>query len=73
MIYGPPGSQKSFTLEHEIARLNREETGKNGHGRRAYYVYATKGIRPKQLIKEIAIACGVSAVGDTRRIIATWR
>ena len=25
MIYGPPGSQKSYVLEHEIARLNRTE------------------------------------------------
>ncbi len=25
VIYGPPGSQKSFTLEHEIARLTRAE------------------------------------------------
>lgn len=68
VIYGPPGSQKSFTLEHEIARLNREELAKNGHGRRAYYVYAVKGIRPKQLIKEIALACGSSALGDTPRV-----
>ena len=40
---------------------------------RAYYVYATKGIRPRQLIKEIAIACGSSALGDTpSRASATW-
>jgi hypothetical protein len=68
LIYGPPGSQKSFTLEHEIARLNSQELGKNGHGRRAYYVYAMKGMRPTQLIKEIAIACGSSSVGDAPRV-----
>jgi len=68
LVYGPPGSQKSFTLEHEIARLNSQELGKNGHGRRAYYVYATQGMRPTQLIKEIAVACGSSSVGDKCRI-----
>lgn len=68
VIYGPPGSQKSFTLEHEIARLNSQEAAKNGHGRRAYYVYAMQGMRPTQLIKEIAVACGSSSVGDKCRI-----
>jgi hypothetical protein len=68
LIYGPPGSQKSFTLEYEIARLNREELPNNGHGRRAFYVYAVQGMRPTQLLKEIAIACGSSAHGDKSRI-----
>jgi len=68
VIYGPPGSQKSFTLEYEIARLNREEIGNNGHGRRAYYVDAAQGMKPTQLIKEIAIACGSSSQGDKCQI-----
>jgi DNA transposition AAA+ family ATPase len=73
MIYGPPGSQKSFTLEYEIARLNREEIPLNGSGRRAYYVYATEKMKPTQLMKEIAIACGSSAVGDTPHIARSLR
>lgn len=73
MIYGPPGSQKSFTLEYEIARLNREEAGKNGHGCRAYYVYATEQMKPTQLLKEVAIACGSSAIGDGPRIMRNLR
>ncbi len=68
MIYGPPGSQKSFTLEYEIARLNREELPRNGQGRRAYYVYCLPGMKPTQLMKEIAIACGSNAAGDRCRI-----
>jgi hypothetical protein len=68
LIYGPPGSQKSFTLEYEIARLNREELSQNGHGRRAYYVYAVQGMRPNQLLKEIAITCGSAGNGDKCRI-----
>jgi hypothetical protein len=58
MIYAPPGSQKTFVLEHEVARLNLEELSKNGHGRRAYYVYSRQGIRPRDLLKRVAIACG---------------
>src|SRR5271157_6060398 len=38
MIYGPPGSQKSFVLEHLVADLNRAELAKNGAGCRAYYL-----------------------------------
>jgi len=58
MIYAPPGSQKTFGLEHEIARLNIEELSKNGHGRRAYYVYARQGVRPRDMMRRICIACG---------------
>ena len=68
MIYGPPGSQKSFVLEHEIARLNREELRKKGIGRRAYYVYAQEQMSPPQMMKEIAIACGAPCAGDKSRI-----
>ncbi len=68
MIYGPPGSQKSFTLEYEIARLNRAELPRNGQGCRAYYVYCVPGMKPTQLMKEIAIACGSSSAGDKCRI-----
>lgn len=68
MVYGPPGSQKSFTLEYEIARLNRDEMPRNGQGRRAYYVYCVPGMKPTQLVKGIAIACGSSAAGDKCRI-----
>ncbi len=68
MIYAPPGSEKTFAVKHEVARLNREEIAKNGHGRRAFYLYAEDQMRPTQLIKQIAIACGSSAVGDKVRI-----
>lgn len=59
MIYAPPGSQKTFALENEVARLNREEIVKNGHGRRAYYVYARVNWRPLDLMRGICVACGV--------------
>src|SRR6185312_8625070 len=40
---GAPGSQKSFVLQHLIAELNLAEISKNGHGRRAFYVYCREG------------------------------
>ena len=38
-LYGAPGTQKTYVLQHLIAELNRSEIAKNGEGRRAYYVY----------------------------------
>jgi DNA transposition AAA+ family ATPase len=73
MIYAPPGSQKSFVLQHEIYGLNQRELSKNGHGRRAYYVYARLGIRPRDLVKRIAVACGSSSMGHIDRILANLR
>jgi|SRR3954469_10361945 DNA transposition AAA+ family ATPase len=73
VVYGPPGIQKSFPVEHLIAELNRLDLAKNGHGRRAYYVYCRQGIRPNQLLKRVAEACGTSPLGDADRILRNLR
>jgi DNA transposition AAA+ family ATPase len=70
---GAPGSQKSFVLQHLIAELNCAEISKNGHGRRAFYVYCPHRVRPTQLMKEVAIAAGSIPSGDVRRIIRNIR
>jgi AAA domain len=70
---GAPGSQKSFVLQHLIAELTRNEISKNGHGKRAYYVYCSQGIRPTQLMKAVAEAAGSLSMGDTRRIFKNLR
>jgi DNA transposition AAA+ family ATPase len=57
MIYAPPGSQKSFVLEHQVAALNLAEMTTKGT-RRAFYIYARQGLRPRDLIRRVAIACG---------------
>jgi len=64
MIYAPPGSQKTFALRNEVARFNLQELPKNGSGRRAFYVYARQGIRPRDLMKRVAAACGSLASHD---------
>ncbi len=57
MIYAPPGSQKSFVLEHQVASLNAAELAKD-EGRRAFYVYARANIRPRDILRRVTVACG---------------
>jgi type II secretory pathway predicted ATPase ExeA len=68
MIYAPPGSQKSFVLEHLVAELNQREMAAGGN-RRAFYVYGRVKASPSQVMKQVAIACGVSSTGDGLRIM----
>jgi DNA transposition AAA+ family ATPase len=70
---GAPGSQKTFVLQHLIADLNRTEISKNGHGRRAFYIYCREGIRPGSLLKRVAAAAGSLTQGDTDRILRNIR
>lgn len=72
-IYGPPGTQKTFGLQHLIADLNRTEIAKNGHGRRAGYVYCRAAIRPTDLLKRVAEAFGVIQFGNADRILRNFR
>lgn len=73
VVQADPGIGKTFNSKHLIAELNRKEMSKNGAGRRAYFVRASGTMKPTQLLREIAIACGVSSVGDSRRILRTLR
>jgi DNA transposition AAA+ family ATPase len=70
---GAPGSQKSFVLQHLIADLNRAEIAKNGHGRRAFYIYCRQGIKPTQLMKRVAEAAGSISTGEVDRILRNLR
>jgi hypothetical protein len=72
MIYAPPGSQKSFVLEHQVARLNASEVASET-GRRAFYVYARSGIRPRDLMRRVAIACGCRTNNDVDPMISNLR
>ena len=72
MIYAPPGSQKSFVLEHQVARLNAAELA-DDHGRRAFYVYARRGIRPRDLIRRVAVACGSRTSNDIDPMLSNIR
>jgi DNA transposition AAA+ family ATPase len=53
LLYGPPGTQKTFALEHLVAKRNRDRK----HD--ALYVYASQDIRPLALLKRIGREAGV--------------
>jgi len=72
MIYAPPGSQKSFVLEHQVARLNAAEMA-NSTGHRAFYVYARAGIRPRDLMRRVAVACGCRVSNDLDSMLSNLR
>jgi type II secretory pathway predicted ATPase ExeA len=68
LIYAPPGSQKSFVLEHLVGELNGEESAKREPTQAAFYFYAIARMTNSQVMKGVAIACGTSAAGDRMRI-----
>ena len=72
-LYGAPGTQKTYVLQHLIAELNRSEIAKNGEGRRAYYVYVRQGIRSLDLMKRVAESCGAIGMGTVDRILRNLR
>jgi len=72
-VYGAPGTQKTYVLQHLIAELNRSEIAKNGEGRRAYYIYVRQGIRSLDLMKRVADSCGSIGLGTVDRILRNLR
>ena len=72
-LYGAPGTQKTYVLQHLIAELNRSEIAKNGEGRRAYYIYVRQGIRSLDLMKRVAESCGAIGLGTVDRILRNLR
>lgn len=72
VIEGPPGSQKTFVVQHLIAELNRREISKNGSGMRAYRVRCGR-ISVAELMKRIAMAMGVASDGGRERILRNVR
>lgn len=72
-LRGAPGSQKTHGVRSLIAELNLAEISKNGHGRRAYYVYCRQGIRPVDLLKRVAESCGSISTGTADRILRNLR
>jgi DNA transposition AAA+ family ATPase len=73
MIYAPPGSQKTFVLQHEVYALNEREIAKSDGRVRAYFVRSRQDIRPRDMMKRIAVACGVDSNGNVDRILTNIR
>jgi DNA transposition AAA+ family ATPase len=53
LLYGPPGTQKTFVLSHLIAERNREKKTP------ALYAYASVDMTPRALLKRIGREAGV--------------
>jgi hypothetical protein len=72
MIYAPPGSQKSFVLKHQVQELNAQELS-DQMGRRAFYLYARQNIRPRDMIRRVAVACGVRVTQEVDGMLNSIR
>lgn len=68
-IDGAPGTQKSFIAEHLVRELAETDAGKNGHARRAYYIYCGDHNSPQELLKKIAIEMAIPARGYIDQLI----
>jgi DNA transposition AAA+ family ATPase len=58
LLYGPPGTQKTFVLEYLVAERNLQ--GKDD----AVYVYASDDMKPMTLFRRIARAAGAWVLGS---------
>ena len=56
--YGPPGSQKSFVLEHLVANFNRRELKDDASRNRAFYIYCSIDVRPRDLLAKMCVEAG---------------
>ena len=66
LLYGPPGTQKTFVLQRMIAERNREK--KNP----ALYVYAGADMTPRALLKRIGREAGVfTNVASVERLVSS--
>jgi DNA transposition AAA+ family ATPase len=66
LLYGPPGTQKTFAISHLVAERNREEKTP------AIYVYASESMTLRALLKRIGQGAGVFVnLQGTDRIIGS--
>ncbi|HWQ97253.1 MAG TPA: ATP-binding protein [Terriglobales bacterium] len=70
-VHGDPGTQKTWVAEFFQQRVNIEEAKGN---RRVHIVYSRGGhLRPLDLMKRVAEACGIAGLGNIDRIIRNLR
>jgi Cdc6-like AAA superfamily ATPase len=68
-IDGAPGTRKSFLLKTFCRELAQVDANKNGHGRRAIYVYCAQDITPPELLRRIAQAAGLPSRGTKVQLL----
>ena len=72
-LYGPPGAQKTFVFTHLVAEHNRREISKNGHGTRAYHVYCSTSITPRQLLRKVCYEAALASSGAVDVLMSNLR
>ena len=68
MVYAPPGSGKTDVAKHLIAEHNRAESV-GERKRHIFHIYCRVGIRPRNLLRRVAIAAGTAPAGEIDRIL----
>jgi len=66
---GAPGMQKSYIAESLVRELAEADAAKNGHGRRAYYIYCGENTPPMEMLKMLAVEMGIPASGFIEQLI----
>jgi DNA transposition AAA+ family ATPase len=72
LLYGAPGSQKTHALRHLVIELNRRETAA-GTRNRAYRVYVSQGISPRDLLRRICEQASVPVGGSVQACLSHLR
>ncbi len=71
--YGPPGSQKTYAIEHIIAEQRRADLLQGNTLPRAFYVYCSEGLTPTELVRKLIEAAALPISGRAQRNLATVR
>jgi|GEM_PF-984148 len=72
-VYGPPGSQKTFAIDHIIAQQRRAELTEGHAHHRAFYIYSSEGIRPAELVRKMLEAAALPLSGLLQRNLSVLR
>lgn len=68
-VDGAPGTRKSFMLKRLCREIAAADAHKNGHGRRAMYVYCKQDVPPCELLRRIAKAAGLPTRGSISQLL----
>jgi DNA transposition AAA+ family ATPase len=72
-VYGPPGSQKTFAIEHIIAEKASAELAAGNPQQRAFYIYCSQGVSAAELVLKMAEAASLPARGRIQRNMTMLR
>lgn len=72
-VYGPPGSQKTFAIQHIVADQRRAELTDGHRHHRSFYVYCSEGLTPLELVRKLLEAAALPACRSLQRNLAGLR